>query len=352
MAHKMPRRRRNRNKARRSTRLSGQNFRRRRRNIRTALPYALRSGPVRLGPGSNTMVCTKKYPLEKNTTYRVSIKSAFLDNPEFSLKSENFKFFKLIEIRVLFLQSNASVQDMLTVNMNWQNNQSSPTIMASDDSSKYVPFFRTRNRTLRFLPPNLTMEIIMAGDPTGSYINPSEWQPSDLVFTKFPGNLFIENPSTTVNDFCILEFVVAFKGNDQYENLLYRAFPDNGLDAKVSLDKFKILEKEAKEKKEKNFVKNKINKEFPKKENEYIDSDQAFLRRRIDYLAQRLDSLRLQLKQAEEKNLNDDDYKEVEKLVNKILKNKNDEDDIKFEDKKLGKKFNVPKKEEVLSEED
>lgn len=348
----MPRRKRNNNKARRSTRLSGQNIRRRRRNIRNSIPYALRSGPVRLGPGSNVMVCTQKKPIPRNTALRVNIKTAFLSNPEFSNKSEHFKFFKLIEVRVLFMQNAANEQNFLMVNLSWQNNQSSPSIMTNDDSTKYVPFYRTRNRVLKYLPPRMTMEIIEDSDPLGVYINPSEWQPSDLVFSKFPGNLFIENPSTIYDDLCIIEFVVAFRGNDQFENLLFKPFPKGSTDAMIKLDRLEYLEKEAKENKEKNIIKNKINKEFPKKEFEYTNSDQAFLRRRIDYLAQRLDSLRLQLKDAEKSNLNENEYKEVEKLVNKILKNKEDEIEEIKEDKKFDKKNKIVKKEEVLSEED
>jgi hypothetical protein len=290
-----------------------------------------------------------KKPIPRNTTLRVSVASALMLNDEFSNTSQNFKFFKVIEIRVVFFQNNANVQDLIYVNLNWQNNQESPSMLIQDDSSKYIPFYRTRSRVLRYLPPRLTMQYLGDSDPENRWINPAEWQPVDLVVTKYPGNLFIYNPSTIYDDMCMLEFVVAFRGNDYFDSLSLKIFPSSQGTVAISNDKIRAMEEEAKKEKERNFINNKISKEFPKEE-EIKDSDQAYLRRRIGYLAQRLDQLRLQLKDSMESNINDKEKKEVEKLVNKIMKKKEDKkkEDLKNQPKeedrqKLDFRFNNPK---------
>lgn len=351
----MPRKKNNKNaKNRPATRKSG--LRKRRRFYR-AIPYALRSGPVRLGPGSNLKIVNVKKPIPKNTTLRVSIANALMINDEFSNTSQNFKFFKVLEIRVVFFQNNANVQNLIYVNLNWQNNQESPSMLIQDDSSKYVPFYRTRSRVLRYLPPRLTMQYLGDADPENRWINPAEWQPVDLVVTKYPGNLFIYNPDTIYDDMCMLEFVVAFRGNDYFDGLSLKIFPSSQGTVAISNDKIRAMEEEAKKEKERNMIRNKLDKEFPKEE-EIKDSDQAYLRRRIGYLAQRLDQLRLQLKDSLESNINDKEKKEVEKLVSKIMKKREDkkkEDDgdpPKEEDRqKLDFRFKIPKN-EVLSDED
>lgn len=178
------------------------------------VPYALSSKPQRYGPGTNLSVINLNKSVNSSSVGRFSLQSLLQENQEFTRKKELFRYFKIIEIRASFLPSNIQGSfNNIAVLMSWWLVQNDSSEIYQDDATKLIPVYRTKTRTLRFLPPKTVLDVqTIAQTPVNKFFDFTQFLSTDFT-TNFPGWLYVYNTSNSVLYFNF-EAIVLFRGND------------------------------------------------------------------------------------------------------------------------------------------
>lgn len=188
------------------------NNRYRRKNKLNAVPYLIKSGPQRYGPGKNLCVINETYFMNTETTYRISLQSMLLSNSEFSTRKMFFRYFKVLEIRAVFLPSGINENEFHYLNFSWNSIEETFTDLYKDDSTKIVPLYRPRTRIVKWRPIRSTINVNSVSQEVPiNFINMTEFISTDRVVS-LPGWLYISNGKTS--DPFIFETVIEFRGND------------------------------------------------------------------------------------------------------------------------------------------
>lgn len=178
------------------------------------LPYALSSKPQRYGPGKNRSIINLSKEVNPLTTGRFALHNLLIENQEFTKKRSLFRYFKIEEIRAVFLPANVQGSFRnIAVLMSWWLTSHLPEEMYQDDATKLVPVYRTKARTLRFLPPRTVLDVqTLSPAPANKFFDFSQYLSTDFT-NNIPGWLYIFNTSDQKLHFDF-EAVVIFRGND------------------------------------------------------------------------------------------------------------------------------------------
>jgi len=182
--------------------------------LNKSLPYNLSSRPQRYGPGMNRAVINQTKTCAPNYLGRFALQMLLNDNLEFSNKRKLFKYFKIIEIRATFLPANITgAFDNIPVMFSWWLTSVDTPKMYQDDSTKLVPVYRVKPRTLRFLPPRTVLDVQTISETSPvKFFDFSQFLSTDTT-QNFPGWLYLYNTSSSTLYFSY-EVVVLFRGND------------------------------------------------------------------------------------------------------------------------------------------
>lgn len=184
----------------------------RRRSKLNAVPYMIKSNPQKYGPGRNLSLINLPYYLDTATTYRISLESMLLSNPEFSTKKLYFRYFKVLEIRAVFQPSGITTDYYHYLNFSWTSIEESTTDISKDDCTKVVPYYRPRTRIVKWRPIRSVINVNSVSQEVPiNFINMTEFISTDRVVS-LPGWLYVSN--TAQRDNFILEVLVEFRGND------------------------------------------------------------------------------------------------------------------------------------------
>jgi hypothetical protein len=151
---------------------------------------------------------------QANTYYQYGIGQILVNSKEFVDKMTHYRYFKLEGLVVVFEPSYIGTGgEQIYVQMNWNSNEVENIL--NEDSTKIVPFYRTKRITLKYKIPNLNVR-----DEHG-YLNMSHWLTRDIynLNESIPGNLIFY--SNTGAQYAILSRIiirVAFRGSVNVES--------------------------------------------------------------------------------------------------------------------------------------
>lgn len=177
--------------------------------------YETSGKPQTLGRGGTSVVV--------NIDRIIGADPAYVDMTELTARSEfrqvvtQYRYVKLTRVCVtVFAHSSVATanSEPTYIRMLWTSEESETTII-SDDSTKVVPAYNTRNKTFTFIPPNASLPLASTNCQL-KQMNYKEWAicddilDTDLDVYAFPGSLHID--STSVNWIIRIEAFVAFRG--------------------------------------------------------------------------------------------------------------------------------------------
>jgi len=146
---------------------------------------------------------------QSNTQYGISIGQILTGSSEFVDKMTHYRYFKILGLVVVFEPSYIGTgAEYVRVQLNWNENEADN--MSTEDSTKIVPFYRTRRITLKYKMPN--MECL----DTNGYINYTSWITREIynLNAEMPGTIWFS--STTGSQYAIVSKIVlrvAFRGS-------------------------------------------------------------------------------------------------------------------------------------------
>jgi hypothetical protein len=151
---------------------------------------------------------------QTGTYYTVTLGGILTTSKEFVDKMTHYRYFKILGITVVFEpQYIGTGTEMVYVQLNWNNNEVENII--NEDSTKTVPFYRTKRITLKYKVPNL--EVM---DARG-YLSLNKWITRDIynLNTDFPGNfIFVSTAGAQYAIICKIVLRIAFRGSVNVES--------------------------------------------------------------------------------------------------------------------------------------
>jgi hypothetical protein len=164
-----------------------------RRGLANATPNSLKTRPQKMGVGRNCIRIEIPYEFENTqpgSTQNavVQVGPAISTTVEWDNCSKNFKYFKIKVVNII-LPPRPAPTDKTFLNgriyMDWSD--SSIENVTTNDNAKEVPFFSTRTKVYKFIPPNSMLHSYS----TNITYNYSDWMPVGLMNANSPGWLKI-----------------------------------------------------------------------------------------------------------------------------------------------------------------
>lgn len=200
------------------------NTNRYRRSKLNAVPYCYKSKPQKYGPGKNLCIINNLTTIPASGDLRISLQDALLGNAEFSTKKMFYRYFKLLEVRMVFFPNGTQSNNFHFINLTWNDVQYTAQDLTKDDSSKIVSVYRSKMKVIRWKPIRgvINVNSVSQSIPT-NFLDVSQFISTDRVVS-FPGWLMISSAGN--DDRVSLEIIIEFRGNDygdvakKFENYL------------------------------------------------------------------------------------------------------------------------------------
>lgn len=160
---------------------------------------------------------------EDPTVNIISLGNLIESNPEFTDKQYNFKYYKIIGIKIIkFPNNNTSIFTHFIVYLDWGARNSNYTYeyMLHADTVKRIPFYNFKVLNYKFKPPNANLPT---SNSQASYINLRNFNSTYDNFT-IPINLCVvpvkqpnTNAQTAYVNF-VIEVLIQYRGSEYYSN--------------------------------------------------------------------------------------------------------------------------------------
>lgn len=153
----------------------------------------------------------------------ISLGNLIESNPEFTDKQYNFKYYKIIAIKLIkFPNNNSSALTHFIVYLDWgaRNTNYTYEYMTHADTVKRIPFYNFKVMNFKFKPPNANLPT---SNSQASYINLRNFNSTYDQFT-IPINLAIvpfKQPNTNVQTAYVnftIEVLIQFRGSEYYSD--------------------------------------------------------------------------------------------------------------------------------------
>lgn len=249
----------NRNTNKNKRRFRRINFYRRNRNTkyssRMRIPLTSQK-PITMGFGTTTLNVSLKQTLSSYAVYQLSLSDLFYNSVEFSLLRNQFIYFKVNYVKIIWLPDNQVLDNKLSDGnmiyqyMAWvQNHSISDDELENGDNSKAVSMYRTKKYCYTFLPPkNIISNAYTSNMNVGGFNSTAQYR-------SFPGWLYVSYPTEEIEQQLLIEVNVIFRGRQLVGGLTL---------VKDILDIYSKKDKNLMTKCDKNEIKEKMQKEKEK----------------------------------------------------------------------------------------
>lgn len=212
--------------------------------------------PITMGYGTTTLNVSLKQTLSSYSVYQLSLSDLFYNSMEFSLLRNQFIYFKVNYVKVIWLPDNQQLDNKLSDGnmiyqyMAWvQNHSINDNELENGDNSKAVSMYRTKKYCFTFLPPkNIVSNAYTSNMNVGGFNSTAQYR-------SFPGWLYVSYPTEEIEQQILVEVNVVFRGRQLVGGLtlvkdileIYNK-KDKNLMTKVDKEEFKEKMNKEKEK--------------------------------------------------------------------------------------------------------